>query len=146
MKPSATLFMTAARGLTPCYHKLFMACQRGYAIPARTRYMAAMKLPTSLLFHDVSVLLRYRAPLHDEEEAVELLMVIVRSEHKPQSLISRPSTTCIGAGPVPCRGFAEFNIKLNLLWVTIRPIPRIRYEIVGAIQEYVPDAKLVSHP
>jgi hypothetical protein len=42
--------------------------------------------------------------------------------------------------------FAEFNIKLNLLWVTIRPIPRIRYEIVGAIQDYVPDAKLVSHP
>ena len=41
--------------------------------------------------------------------------------------------------------FAEFNLKLNLLWVSIRPIQGIRFEIAGAIQEQVPEAKLVSH-
>jgi hypothetical protein len=41
--------------------------------------------------------------------------------------------------------FAEFNIRLNLLWVSIRPIHGIRFEIVGAIQERVPEARLVSH-
>ena len=41
--------------------------------------------------------------------------------------------------------FAEFNLKLNLLWVSIRPVQGIRYEITGAIQERVPEARLVSH-
>ena len=41
--------------------------------------------------------------------------------------------------------FAAFNLKLNLLWVSIRPIQGIRFEIASAIQEHVPEAKLVSH-
>ena len=41
--------------------------------------------------------------------------------------------------------FAEFNLKLNLLWVSIRPIPGIRFEIAGAIQDQIPEARLVSH-
>jgi len=41
--------------------------------------------------------------------------------------------------------FAEFNLKLNLLWVSIRPVQGIRFEIATAIQEQVPEAKLVSH-
>jgi hypothetical protein len=41
--------------------------------------------------------------------------------------------------------FAEFNLRLNLLWVSIRPSPGVSHEITGAIQERVPEAKLVSH-
>ncbi len=41
--------------------------------------------------------------------------------------------------------FAEINLKLNLLWVSIRPIQGIRFEIAGAIQQQVPEARLVSH-
>jgi hypothetical protein len=41
--------------------------------------------------------------------------------------------------------FAEFNLKLNLLWVSIRPVHGIRFEIAGAIQQHVPEARLVSH-
>lgn len=41
--------------------------------------------------------------------------------------------------------FAEFNLKLSLLWVSIRPISGIRFEIAGALQEQVPFARLVSH-
>ena len=41
--------------------------------------------------------------------------------------------------------FAEFNLRLNLLWVSIRPIQGIRFEIASAIQQLVPEARLVSH-
>jgi hypothetical protein len=41
--------------------------------------------------------------------------------------------------------FAEFNLKLSLLWVSMKPVNGIRLEIAGAIQELVPEAKLVSH-
>ena len=41
--------------------------------------------------------------------------------------------------------FAEFNLKLNLLWVSIRSIQGVRLEIASAIQQQVPGAKLVSH-
>jgi hypothetical protein len=41
--------------------------------------------------------------------------------------------------------FAEFNLRLNLLWVSIRPIQGIRFEIASAIQQMVPEARLVSH-
>ena len=40
--------------------------------------------------------------------------------------------------------FAEFNLKLNLLWVSLRPIAGIRFEIAGAVREKVPLARLVS--
>ena len=41
--------------------------------------------------------------------------------------------------------FAEFNLKLNLLWVSVRSIQGVRLEIASAIQAQVPEAKLVSH-
>ena len=41
--------------------------------------------------------------------------------------------------------FAELNVRLNLLWVSIRPLDGIRFEIAGAMQELVPEAKLVTH-
>lgn len=41
--------------------------------------------------------------------------------------------------------FAELNIKLNLLWVSVKPRLNLAAEIAGAIQEIIPYAKLVSH-
>ena len=110
-----------------------------------------MMLPrTSLPFHDASEPLRHRAPLRDEAgQALSDFMVIVPGlKSKPPCLISKAvsdmhlTLTRFGHAVV----FAEFNLKLNLLWVSIRPIPRICFEIVGAIQECVPEAKLISHP
>lgn len=40
--------------------------------------------------------------------------------------------------------FADLNIKLNLLWVSVKPIPGICLELPAAIQLCVPDAKLVG--
>lgn len=110
-----------------------------------------MMLPrTSLLFHDASVPLRHRAPLHDEDgrPLSDFMVIIPGLKYKPQSLISKTISDMHLALARFSHAvvFAEFNLKLNLLWVSIRPIPRIRFEIVGAIQETVPEAKLVSHP
>jgi hypothetical protein len=41
--------------------------------------------------------------------------------------------------------FAELNLALNLLWVSIRPIAGIRFEITEALRTSIPDARLVSH-
>jgi hypothetical protein len=41
--------------------------------------------------------------------------------------------------------FAELNMALNLLWVSIRPIGGIRFEITEALRAIIPDARLVSH-
>jgi hypothetical protein len=109
-----------------------------------------MTLPrTSLPFHDASEPLRHRAPLHDEEgrPLSDFMVIVPGLKHKPQRLISKT----VGDMHLALARFshavvfAEFNLKLNLLWVSIRPIPRIRFAIVNAIQESVPEAKLVSH-
>lgn len=40
--------------------------------------------------------------------------------------------------------FADFNLKLNLLWVSVKPIPGICLELPAAIQARVPEALLVA--
>lgn len=110
-----------------------------------------MALPRiSQPFHDASVPLRYRVPVHDEEgrPLSDFMVIVPGLKHKPPRLVTRMVNdmhlvlTRFSHAVV----FAEFNIKLNLLWVSVRPIPRIRFLIVGAIQECVPEAKLISHP
>jgi hypothetical protein len=110
-----------------------------------------MTLPrTSLPFHDASEPLRYRAPLLDEDGTPlsDFMVIIPGLKHKPQDLIRKTVRDIHLALARYSHAvvFAEFNVRLNLLWVSMRPIPRIRFEIMEAIQEYVPEAKLVSHP
>jgi hypothetical protein len=40
--------------------------------------------------------------------------------------------------------FADLNLRLNVLWVTVRPIPRISLDIASAIHFVVPEARLVA--
>ncbi|MDH5517004.1 MAG: hypothetical protein OEY36_04165 [Gammaproteobacteria bacterium] len=40
--------------------------------------------------------------------------------------------------------FVDLNMKMNLLWVTIRPIPGLIIEISAAIKTQVPEALLVA--
>jgi hypothetical protein len=40
--------------------------------------------------------------------------------------------------------FADLNLKLNLLWVTVKPVPGICLELPTAIKLRVPDALLVG--
>ena len=109
-----------------------------------------MTLPRlSIQFHDAAEPLRKRAPSHDENaKSLSDFMVLVPGlKQKPQNLINRTineihlALTQFDHAVV----FAELDLRLNLLWVSIRPIHGIRLEIVGAIQERVPEARLVSH-
>ncbi len=40
--------------------------------------------------------------------------------------------------------FADFNLKINILWITFKPIPGIFLEVAAAIKVQVPQAKLVA--
>lgn len=44
--------------------------------------------------------------------------------------------------------FAELNMRLNVLWVSVKPIPGICLELAAALFERVPEARLVApqHP
>lgn len=42
--------------------------------------------------------------------------------------------------------FADLNLKLNLLWVSLRPRPGAISELSAAIRTRVPEAVLVGHP
>lgn len=41
--------------------------------------------------------------------------------------------------------FADLNVRLSVLWVSVRPIPGICLDIACAIQFVVPEARLVAH-
>ncbi len=41
--------------------------------------------------------------------------------------------------------FAEMNLKINTLWVTVRPIPGICLELPAILKYRVPEAVLVAH-
>lgn len=115
-----------------------------------TAPVIAMPLPKlSVEFSDASEPLRLRAPSRDEHGKAlsDFMMLIPGLRDKPRHMIDAAlrdmhiTLTQFSHAVV----FAEFNLKLNLLWVSIRPIDGIRFEIASAIQTRVPEAKLVSH-
>lgn len=109
-----------------------------------------MTLPKlSVQFEASSEPLRKRAPSRDEDGRAlsDFMMLIPGLREKPRHLVE---TTIQDMHLALTRFnhvvvFAEFNLKLNLLWVSLKPVNGIRLEIAGAIQERVPEAKLVSH-
>jgi len=40
--------------------------------------------------------------------------------------------------------FADLNLKLNVLWVSVQPIAGMCLEVAAAIHHFVPEAKLVA--
>jgi len=93
--------------------------------------------------------LRKRAPSHDEHGRVvtDFMMLLPGLRDKPRLLINETLQTihatlaCFSEHVV----FAELNLKLNLLWISCKPVKGMRNSIAGAIQDRVPGAKLVSH-
>ena len=41
--------------------------------------------------------------------------------------------------------FADLNLKLNLLWVSVRPVPGVTLELAAALKQRVPEAVLVAN-
>ncbi len=88
-----------------------------------------------------------RAPTHHEGRPVSDFMMLIprlknRSEHQLQKKID--SIQSVLQAYHKAVVFADLNIKLCLLWVSVKPIPGICLELPAAIQLYVPEAKLVG--
>ncbi len=41
--------------------------------------------------------------------------------------------------------FADLNLKLNLLWVSVKPVPGVMLELAAAVKHRVPEAMLVAN-
>jgi len=110
-----------------------------------------MDLPRLSLFPllDASQPLRKRAPAVDENgRALSDFMIIIpnlrkRSEQRIQQTMQDIHRVLAGFDDTVV--FAELNLRLNLLWVSIRPITGIRDDIAQALRVVIPDARLVSH-
>jgi len=106
-------------------------------------------LRETLVIKDASEPLRKRAPTVDEhgKPLADFMVIIPGLREKPQphiqktigelqQVLARFSSTVV---------FAEFNVALNLLWVSTRPVNGMRDEIATAIRSSIPAARLVSH-
>ncbi|MDA8127520.1 MAG: hypothetical protein M0Z73_02305 [Betaproteobacteria bacterium] len=77
----------------------------------------------------------------------DFMMLIPRLRNRPDAEIERASrdiqaVLALHQDVV----FADLNLKLNLLWVSLRPRPGAISELVAAIRLRVPEAVLVAHP
>jgi len=41
--------------------------------------------------------------------------------------------------------FADFNMNLRVLWVSLQCRPGLMFQVVGALRVHVPELKLVAH-
>ena len=102
----------------------------------------------TLAIHEVEPLHK-RVPTHDENGKTlsDFMILIPKLRDKPRHTLKGTvkdierilvsfSTSVV---------FAELNLKLNLLWVSVRPRPGISYEVAAALQACIPEARLVSH-
>lgn len=93
--------------------------------------------------------LRKRAPAFDEHgRALSDFMVLIpglvkKPQHLVQNTIEHIQT--VFADYPHAVVFAELNLKLSLLWVSVKPIPGIRFQISEALRAVIPEARLVSH-
>lgn len=93
--------------------------------------------------------LRKRAPATDEQgrPLSDFMMLFPGLRERPNKQLETVLTAIQGVLAHFERDvvFAEMNLRLNVLWVSIRPRQGLRLEISAAIQNLVPGAKLVSH-
>lgn len=93
--------------------------------------------------------LRKRAPAFDEHgKALSDFMVLIPGlVKKPQHLIQATieQIQIVFADFRHVVVFAELNLKLSLLWVSVKPVPGVRFQISEALRAVIPEARLVSH-
>ncbi len=89
-----------------------------------------------------------RVPTHgaDGRPLSDFMMILPRLRDRPRAQIMETlraiDLTLHHYGEAVV--FADFNLKLNLLWVSVKPIPGICLELPAAIQARVPEALLVA--
>ncbi|MBI5612569.1 MAG: hypothetical protein HY942_05835 [Gammaproteobacteria bacterium] len=89
-----------------------------------------------------------RVPTHgtDGRPLSDFMMILPTLRHRPRAQIIETlkavELTLHQYGEAVV--FADFNMRLNLLWVSVKPIPGICLELPAAIQARVPEALLVA--
>lgn len=93
--------------------------------------------------------LHQRAPTHDEfGKPVSDFMMLIPGLKQASSVRLNQTADALQSVLGQYREvlFADLNVARNVLWVSVRPIPGIIPEIVGAIQNQVPEALIVGSP
>ncbi len=89
-----------------------------------------------------------RVPTRDDQghRLSDFMMIIPKLRNKPQQLLQETIAEIQSVLEYYHRAvvFADLNLKLNLLWVSVRPIPGICLELPTAIKLRVPEAVLVG--
>ena len=115
------------------------------AVEKTTRY----SLPDALELIPAEPLYK-RAPRRDEHgrPLSDFMMIIPKLRTRPQHLIQdtiRKIESVLGRHGNTVV-FADLNLKLNVLWVIVRPQPGVCWNLPVEINEAVPDALLVAQP
>lgn len=90
-----------------------------------------------------------RAPSRDEHgrPLSDFMMIIPKLSRRPTDYIRNTlrEIEAVLAHYGDAVVFADLNLRLNTLWVTVRPIPGICLELPAAVKLRVPEALLVAH-
>jgi len=105
-----------------------------------------------LLLHQDTLLpgqpLWQRVPTKDENGYAlnDFMMLIPKFSHWPEikRQLALKALENVISGLEERIVFADFNLKLNLLWISIRPDPKGCIAVVEAIKKVVPEAMLVA--
>ena len=111
--------------------------------------MPPYEIKESIAFEPATAL-RHRVPLADADGTPlnDLMILFPRLKYKPQRLIVR-RMALIEAVLVEYKYkivFAELNINLSILWLSVKQTKGICIELTSAIKAKVPEAVLVGHP
>lgn len=91
-----------------------------------------------------------RAPQTDEhgKPLTDFMMLIPRLRHRPQPLIQEVVNKIESVLTRYSKDvvFVDLNLKLNVLWVIVRPQKGLCWDIPMAIHHAVPEALLVAQP
>lgn len=106
-----------------------------------TELQAGTRISPGVPLHEV-------APTRDEngKPLSDFMMIIPKLKHQSEDYIQQTLNrldivlTAYREKVV----FVDLNMKINVLWVTIRPIPGLILELSAAIKTQVPEALLVA--
>ncbi len=109
-----------------------------------------MKLPTAqhrVLVFESNQPLYERVPTRDEfgQRLSDFMMLFPGLRDKPaHQLADTLGRIQAVLGQFAEVVFADLNVRLNLLWVSVRPKPGVILEVSGAIKLHLPEALLVG--
>ena len=91
-----------------------------------------------------------RAPREDENghALADFMMILPKLKNKPQQFIQDTirKIEAVLNSYADVVVFADFNLKLNVLCVVMKPATANYWELADAIYQQVPEARLVAQP